>query len=231
MALGLAPGRRGWVTTPFTFFATAGAVARLGAVPRFADIEADTFNLDPRKAAAAMGPKTRAVLTVDLFGRVARTDGLREACAARGVPLLEDAAQSIGARAGADGARVGELPAAATLSFFPAKNLGGFGDGGMVVTQDAALAKQVRLLRVHGSERRYHHEVVGGNFRLDELQCALLRVKLPHLSRWAQLRQKVAARYRERLGDVRGIVLPPDDAGCVWNQFVIRVRAAGATPS
>jgi dTDP-4-amino-4,6-dideoxygalactose transaminase len=223
MALGIGRGDE-VVTTPFTFFATAGAVARLGAVPVFADIEPDTFNLDPKKAAAAISPRTRAVMTVDLFGRVARTEGLREACAAQGIPLLEDAAQSIGARAGAGGPAVGEGVRAATLSFFPAKNLGGLGDGGMVITHDLALAKTMRLLRVHGSERRYYHALVGGNFRLDELQCALLRVKLPHLQRWAELRRSVAARYRDRLADAPGgIRLPPEDAGCVWNQFVIRV--------
>jgi dTDP-4-amino-4,6-dideoxygalactose transaminase len=223
MALGIGPGDE-VVTTPFTFFATAGAIARTGARPVFADIEADTMNLDPRKAAAAIGPKTRAVMTVDLFGRVARTAGLAEACAAARIPLLEDAAQSIGARLGVEGPRVGKQARAATLSFFPAKNLGGFGDGGMVITDDPALAKTIRMLRVHGSERRYHHQMVGGNFRLDELQCALLRVKLPHLQRWADLRRAAADRYREALaGTPGGIVLPPADPGCVWNQFVIRV--------
>jgi dTDP-4-amino-4,6-dideoxygalactose transaminase len=222
MALGIRPGDE-VVTTPFTFFATAGAIARLGAVPVFADIESDTLNLDPRKAGALVGPRTRAVLTVHLFGRVARTEGLDEVCTQRGIPLLEDAAQAIGARLGADGPRVGKLGLAATLSFFPAKNLGCLGDGGMVLTDDAALAKAVRSLRVHGAERKYHHRVVGGNFRLDEIQCAFLRVKLPHLQRWTELRRSVADRYRRNLGDVAAVVLPPEDPGSVWNQFVIRV--------
>jgi dTDP-4-amino-4,6-dideoxygalactose transaminase len=224
MALGIGPGDE-VVTTPFTFFATAGTIARTGAVPVFADIEPDTFNLDPRKAAALVGPRTRAVMTVHLFGRVARSDGgLAEACASRGVPLLEDAAQSIGARQGTGGPRVGELGRAAALSFFPAKNLGCLGDGGMVLTNDAVLAKSLRTLRVHGGERRYLHERVGGNFRLDELQCALLRVKLPHLERWTALRRAAAGRYRANLADLPGgITPPPDDPGAVWNQFVIRV--------
>lgn len=166
-------------------------------------------------------------MTVHLFGRLARTEGLREACQRGSIPLLEDAAQSIGARVGAQGPRVGQLGRAATLSFFPAKNLGGLGDGGMVVTDDSALARSIRVLRVHGGERRYYHEVVGGNFRLDEIQTAFLRVLLPHLPRWTDLRREIAARYRANLGDLAArsaaLVLPPDDPGCVWNQFVVRV--------
>jgi dTDP-4-amino-4,6-dideoxygalactose transaminase len=223
MALDLRPGDE-VVTTPFTFFATAGAVARLGGRPVFADIDPDTLNLDPARAAAALGPRTRAVITVDLFGRVCRTDALLAACAARGLPVIEDAAQSIGARTGQDGARVGELPLAATLSFFPAKNLGALGDAGMLLTNDAALARRVRLLRTHGAETRYHHSEVGGNFRLDELQAALLRVKLPHLDRWTAGRRAAAGRYHQQLADrPGGIQLPPADPGCVWNQFVIQV--------
>ena len=140
MALGLRPGDE-VVTTPFTFFATAGAIARVGARPVFVDIEPDTLNLDPARAAAAVGPRTRAVMTVHLFGRLARTEGLAETCRRAGIPLLEDAAQSIGARAGSDGPRVGKLGQGTTLSFFPAKNLGCLGDGGMVITDDSALAR------------------------------------------------------------------------------------------
>ncbi len=223
MALRIGPGDE-VVTTPFTFFATAGAIARLGARPVFADIEPDTLNLDPDRAAAAIGPRTRAVMTVHLFGRLARTDGLAGACQRAGIPLLEDAAQSIGARVGRDGPRVGKLGLGTTLSFFPAKNLGCLGDGGMVVTDDAAVAQTIRKLRVHGGERRYYHEMVGGNFRLDEIQTAFLRVLLPHLPAWTDRRRAVAARYHRDLADLGdGIALPPEDAGCVWNQFVIRV--------
>jgi dTDP-4-amino-4,6-dideoxygalactose transaminase len=223
MALDLRPGDE-VVTTPFTFFATAGAVARLGGRPVFADVDPQTLNLDPARAAAALGPRTRAVITVDLFGRVAATDGLAQACTARGLPILEDAAQSIGACAGAGGARVGERALAATLSFFPAKNLGALGDAGMLLTNDAALARRVRLLRTHGAEQRYHHREVGGNFRLDELQAALLRVKRPHLDRWTAARRAAAARYAQQLADgPGGLQLPPADPGCVWNQFVVQV--------
>jgi dTDP-4-amino-4,6-dideoxygalactose transaminase len=224
MALGIGPGDE-VVTTPFTFFATAGAISRLGARPVFADIEPDTLNLDPARAAAAIGPRTRAVMTVHLFGRLARVDGLAEACRRAGIPLLEDAAQSVGARVGSGGARVGKLGLGTTLSFFPAKNLGCLGDGGMVLTDDSALAQTVRKLRVHGGERRYFHEVVGGNFRLDEIQTAFLRVLLPHLDRWTARRRAVADHYRRELADLGDLIaLPPEDAGCVWNQFVIRVR-------
>ena len=223
MALDIGPGHE-VVTSPFTFFATAGAVARLGARPVFADILPDTLDLDPERAIAALSERTRAVITVDLFGRVARCPGLAEACAARNIPIIEDAAQSIGARAGTDGPRVGEQARAAVLSFFPAKNLGALGDAGMLLTNDVGMAGRVRRLRVHGADRRYYHQEVGGNFRLDELQAALLRVKLPHLSRWTGLRRAAADRYRQRLSDrPGGIALPPPDAGCVWNQFVIRV--------
>jgi dTDP-4-amino-4,6-dideoxygalactose transaminase len=226
MALGVGAGDE-VVTTPFTFFATAGAIARLGARPRFVDIEPDSFNLDPARAAAAIGPRTRAVMTVHLFGRLARTEGLREACDRASIPLLEDAAQSIGAQVGADGPRVGKLGRAATLSFFPAKNLGCLGDGGMVITDDSALAQSIRVLRVHGGERRYYHDVVGGNFRLDEIQTAFLRVMLPHLPRWTEQRRQTAARYRANLGELASrsdaVALPPEDPGCVWNQFVVRV--------
>ena len=227
MALGVGPGDE-VVTTPFTFFATAGAIARLGARPVFVDVEPDTLNLDPARAAAAVGARTRAVMTVHLFGRMARTEGLAQACQGAGIPLLEDAAQSIGARSGAGGVRVGKLGRAATLSFFPAKNLGCLGDGGMVITDDTALAETIRMLRVHGGKSRYHHDLVGGNFRLDEIQTAFLRVMLPHLPRWTERRRAAAAMYRALLTELaekqQSISLPPDDAGCVWNQFVIQVR-------
>ena len=220
MAAGVGPGDE-VVTSPFSFFATAEAIARVGARPVFADIDPVTLNMDARQAVVAMGPRTKAVLVVHIFGRVAETDAIAAACAARGIPLFEDAAQAIGATA-PDGRPVGALGAAAALSFFPTKNLGGFGDGGAVLTDDDALAERIRRLRVHGADRKNHHVAVGGNFRLDELQAALLRVKLPHLVRWSALRKLVASRYRKGLAETP-VGLPPDDAGCVWNQFVIRV--------
>lgn len=223
MALGVGPGDE-VVTSPFSFFATAGVIVRLGARPVFADIDPATFNLDAGAAAARLGDRTRAVIPVHLFGRAAATAELEARCRARGVAVVEDAAQAIGAtrRDGDSVRRVGALGDAAALSFFPAKNLGGFGDAGMVLTGDAQLADRLRLVRAHGSRPKYHHLIVGGNFRLDELQAALLRVKLPHLPRWTDGRRRVAARYHERL---RGtpLALPPPDEGCVWNQFVVRV--------
>ena len=225
MAVGVGPGHE-VVTTPFSFFATAGAIARLGAVPRFADINPVTLNLDEAAAAARLGPRTRAVLTVHLFGRAAATRNLAAACAARGIPLLEDGAQAIGAADG-DGRTVGSMGLGAALSFFPSKNLGGFGDGGMVVTNDGAFANTIRLLRSHGARSKSDHIVVGGNFRLDELQAALLRVKVPHLAAWTAARRRLAALYHSALRDAgTPLVLPPPDPGCVWNQFVVRVPAA-----
>jgi dTDP-4-amino-4,6-dideoxygalactose transaminase len=223
MALGVGPGDD-VVTTPFSFIASAAVIARVGARPVFADIDAASLNLDPARAMARLSPRTRAVIAVDLFGRVAATGELAGACRERGIALVEDAAQAIGARAGSDGPRVAELARAAALSFFPAKNLGGLGDGGAVLTSDVDLGRRLRRLRVQGGARRHHHEALGGNFRLDELQAALLRVKLPHLPRWTESRRRVARAYRELLGDrPGGVELPPDDDGCVWNQFVIRV--------
>ena len=221
MAAGVGAGDE-VVTSPYSFFATVESIVRLGARPIFADIEPETMNLDAVAAATRVASRTKAVLVVHLFGRAAATGPLRAACSAAGIPLVEDAAQAIGA------SQVGAGWGAA-LSFFPSKNLGGFGDGGAVVTNDLALAAKVRALRNHGATKRLQHESVGGNFRLDELQAALLRVKLPHLSRWTAERRRLAALYRDRLAGLP-IGLPPADAGCVWNQFVIRVPAARRDP-
>jgi dTDP-4-amino-4,6-dideoxygalactose transaminase len=217
---GVGPGDE-VVTSPFSFFATAGAILRCGARPVFADVDAATFNLDPAAAIAKLGPRTKAVLVVHIFGRCLPTTALEHACATRGIALLEDAAQAIGA-VGPDGRRVGARTSGAALSFFPTKNLGGLGDGGAVLTDDASFAATMRRLRVHGADRKNHHVDVGGNFRLDALQAALLRVKLPRLSAWTAARRRAAARYRAGLRDT-GLGLPPDDPGCVWNQFVVRV--------
>jgi dTDP-4-amino-4,6-dideoxygalactose transaminase len=182
----------------------------------FADVDPVTLNLDAEQAAARIGPATKAVLIVHLFGRPAAVSGLTAAVERAGIPLLEDAAQAIAAPG------VGKLGRAAALSFFPSKNLGGFGDGGMVLTEDADFAARIRLLRNHGAADKLHHVAVGGNFRLDELQAALLAVELPHLPAWTEQRRQVAAAYRARLAGLP-IALPPDDAACVWNQFVVRV--------
>ncbi len=217
MAASVGPGDE-VVTTPYSFVATVESIVRLGARPVFADIDPGTMNIDPAAAVKRIGARSKAVLVVHLFGRAACAGPLRAACSAARIPLLEDGAQAIGA------SEVGGGWGAA-LSFFPSKNLGGFGDGGAVTTDDAALAAQVRALRNHGAAQKLQHERIGGNFRLDELQAALLRVKLPHLSRWTAERRGLAALYRERLAGLP-IGLPPPDAGCVWNQFVIRVPAA-----
>ena len=205
------------ITTAYSFIATAEAIIRVGARPVFADVEPETLNLDPRAVSQRFSARTKAVLAVHLFGRPAPLGPLGDACARAGVALLEDAAQAIGA-AGVGSGR------AATLSFFPAKNLGGFGDGGAVVTNDGALAEAIRQVRNHGAAEKARHDRLGGNFRLDELQAALLRVKLPHLPRWTSERRRLAALYDERLAGIP-VALPPPDASAVWNQFVIRVPA------
>jgi dTDP-4-amino-4,6-dideoxygalactose transaminase len=209
MALGVGPGDE-VVTTPFSFYATAGCIARLHARPVFADIDPASFNLDPVAAAAACGPRTKAVIPVHLFGRPAELPAVP-------VPVIEDAAQSIGA------APLGGL--AGCLSFFPSKNLGAFGDAGAVYADDDAFADKIRLLRTHGGRPKYVHHVVGGNFRLDTLQAAVLRVKLPHLRRWTEARRANAARYRRLFADARvpaELVVPADAPGHIYNQFVIR---------
>ncbi len=225
MALDVGPGDE-VVTTPFTFFATGGAVARVGARPVFVDIEPGSFNLDPQRVEDAIGPKTKAVIAVHLFGRSADMTALQAVGARHGVPIIEDAAQAIGAEW--EGQRVGGIGRVGCFSFFPAKNLGCFGDGGLVTTGDAGLAERMQRLRKHGGAKQYHHEEVGGNFRLDALQAAVLRVKLPELEGWTAQRQDNALGYQERFsgaGLLDGRVVLPD-AGpgrAVWNQYVIRI--------
>ena len=199
------------ITTTMSFFATAGAIARLGARPVFADIDPKTMNMDPRDALRRTTPRTRAFLPVHLFGRPAEVAAL----AATGLPIVEDAAQAL------DGAQVGKLGKLATLSFFPSKNLGAAGDAGMVLTDDGPLADRLRLLRAHGSHPKYVHAEVGGNFRLDTLQAAILRAKLPFLTGWNQRRRANMLRYRELLSGTP-LVLPDDVPGHVWHHFVVR---------
>lgn len=199
------------VTTPFSFFATVGCVARLGARPVFADIEPESFNLDPQAAASACGAKTRAIIPVHLFGQPAYLPAVS-------LPIVEDAAQAIGA------CKVAGI--ASCLSFFPSKNLGAFGDGGALLTDDESFADKVALLRAHGSKPKYVHHHVGGNFRLDALQAAILRVKLPQLSRWTARRRANADRYRRLFAATSGIPdelrLPADAPLHIYNQFSIR---------
>jgi dTDP-4-amino-4,6-dideoxygalactose transaminase len=220
MAAGVGPGDE-VLTSPFSFFATAEVIARVGARPVFADIDADTLNLNPEAAAARITASTKAVIAVHLFGRAARTGPLEAACASAGIPLFGDAAQAIGAF-DESGRPVGAVGRAAALSFFPTKNLGGCGDGGAILTNDEALAFRLRQLRVHGAAAKNHYVVVGGNFRLDELQAALLRVKLRHLPDWTTARRRLAVDYQQGLAETP-LTLPPADRGAVWNQYVVRV--------
>jgi dTDP-4-amino-4,6-dideoxygalactose transaminase len=213
------------ITTPFTFFATAGTIHNVGATPVFVDIEPDTFNIRPDAVAAARSARTKAVIPVDLFGQMAALE--RVAAAVPGLPIIEDAAQSIGARRKVDGAwrMAGELPTIGTFSFFPSKNLGGFGDGGMLVTQDEAIAERLKRLRVHGGAKQYFHDEVGYNSRLDALQAAVLSAKLPHLAGWSAKRRENAAYYDAAfadLADVRTPYVSPENES-IFNQYTIRV--------
>ena len=214
------------VTTPFTFFATAGTIHNVGATPVFADIEPDTFNLDPGLAEAAVTSRTKAIVPVDLFGQMAEIERFAELMPS--IPIVEDAAQSIGARRRIRGRTVmaGEAATIGTLSFFPTKNLGGYGDGGMMVTQDDALAARLRRLRVHGGAREYFHDEVGYNSRLDTLQAAVLLAKLPHLEGWSSKRREHARFYDEALAGVAG-VRPPvvrSENESIFNQYTLRAE-------
>lgn len=228
MALDVGPGNE-VVTTPFTFFATAGTIARTGARPVFVDIEPDSFNMDADAARAAVSGATRAFLPVHLFGRCMELDDLL-GTANSGPAVIEDAAQAIGA-SDARGRRAGSIGLAGCFSFFPTKNLGAFGDAGLVTSTDAAFADRVELLRVHGMRPKYHHAVIGGNFRLDALQAAVLRVKLRHLDTWSGQRRRNAARYRDLFAAARleeHVRLPQDTPGHIYNQFVIRAARRDA---
>lgn len=245
MALGIGPGDE-VITTPFTFFATAGCIARVGAKPVFVDIDPLTFNIDPPKIEEAITPRTKAIIPVHLYGQMAEMDEIMEIARRHALAVIEDAAQAIGAEY--KRRRAGSIGLAGCLSFFPSKNLGGFGDGGMVVTNDDALAEKVRLLRNHGMQPKYFYRMIGGNFRLDAIQAAVLRVKLKYLDSWSDARQRNAAEYR-RLFNQAGVcaefpsclihgcrsvcdlkpgqvVLPLEAQSRrhIYNQFIIRVK-------
>lgn len=232
LAWGIGPGDE-VIMPPYTFFATAGAVWRLGARPVFVDIRPDSYNIDPDLVEAAITPRTRALIPVHLYGQAADMDPLIALGRKHDLKVLEDAAQAIGA--GYKGRSASAIGDAAALSFYPSKNLGGFGDAGMVTTTDEPLAKQLTRLRVHGMEPKYHHQEVGYNARLDALQAAVLRVKLRHLPAWTAARRDAADRYRGlfdayRLADV--ITPPVERPGRfhVYNQYVIRVPEAARDP-
>lgn len=225
MALGVKPGDE-VITSPFTFFASAGVVARLNATPVFVDIESESFNLDPSKLEAAITPRTKAIQPVHLYGQVADMDPIREIATRRGIPILEDACQAVGATYG--GRPAGGLGTLAAFSFYPTKNLGAAGDAGAVTTDDDALAALVKSLRIHGSTVTYHHDHVGGNFRIDALQTVVLHAKLPRLTGWNEKRRAVAARYGELLAEparAGKITLPAELPGRrhVYHQYVVRV--------
>jgi dTDP-4-amino-4,6-dideoxygalactose transaminase len=214
------------ITTPFTFFATAGTIHNVGATPVFVDIEPDTFNISTAAIKAAVTSRTKAVIPVDLFGQMAPIEDIM--LAVKGMPVIEDAAQTIGARRQIDGEwrMAGEVATIGTFSFFPSKNLGGYGDGGMIVTQDDALAARLMRLRTHGSVRTYYHEEVGYNSRLDALQAAVLRAKLPHLAAWSAKRRENAAYYDAALADVPEVRTPYVDPSneSIYNQYTLRVE-------
>jgi dTDP-4-amino-4,6-dideoxygalactose transaminase len=225
MALGIGPGDE-VVTTTYSFFATAGSIVRVGARPVLVDIDPATFNIDCDAVRRAITARTRAIMPVHLYGQCVDMDALAAIAAEAGVPVIEDAAQAIGATFRGRGA--GAIGTMGCFSFFPSKNLGAFGDGGLVTTSDEALAATLRLLRNHGAEQQYYHRVVGGNFRLDALQAAVLRVKAPHLAGWTAARRRNAARYRALFAEagLDGRVRLPIEAPNrthIYNQFVVRV--------
>jgi dTDP-4-amino-4,6-dideoxygalactose transaminase len=246
MAIDLKPGDE-VITTPYTFFATAGAISRLGGKPVFVDIDPLTYNIDPNKIEAAITPRTRAIMPVHLYGQMADMNPMMEIAQRHKLIVIEDAAQAIGSEY--EGRRAGSIGDFGCFSFFPSKNLGGFGDGGLVTAQDSELADRIKLLRNHGYRPKYYNKVIGGNFRLDAIQAAVLRVKLKYLDEWTAGRQRNAARYRDMFdkakltiapelfkpsqgnstaasesSELRGVVLPFEAANVrhIYNQFVIR---------
>ncbi|MFP4226971.1 MAG: DegT/DnrJ/EryC1/StrS family aminotransferase [Desulfobacterales bacterium] len=220
------------LTTPYTFFATAGSIRRLGAIPVFADIEADTYNIDPHALESVltkMPPEekqtVKAIMPVHLYGQCAEMTPILEIAGSLGLSVIEDAAQAIGSEY--QGKRAGALGDFGCFSFFPSKNLGGFGDGGIVITQSADLYDRLKILRVHGGHPKYYHQVIGGNFRLDALQAAIVSIKLSYLDQWTRARQENAEKYRSLfkaagLEAVIGLPVKKQDRH-IYNQFVIRV--------
>ncbi len=219
-ALGIAPGDE-VVTSPFSFFATAEAISLIGATPVFADIEAEGFNLDPQSVASVITERTRALLPVHLFGRPAAMKQINQLADRHGLQVLEDCAQSFGARL--DGAATGSLANAGAFSFYPTKNLGGVGDGGLLTTDSQAVAETARMLRNHGERSRYNNEMLGYNSRLDAIQAALLRVKLGHIETANEGRRQAAVRYEEMLAELPGVLAPRVIPGHVFHQYTIRI--------
>lgn len=223
-ALGIGPGDE-VITTPFTFVATAEAIAVAGAAPVFADINPDTFNIDPSAVEAAITPRTKAIIPVHLFGQSADMQALQAIADAHNLKIFEDVAQAVGGTY--NGQMLGSIGHAGGFSFFPSKNLGAFGDAGLITTNDDDVAAQARMLRAHGSKRKYYNELHGYNSRLDAIQAAMLRVKLPHLDDWNTRRQQVAAIYNRELESAAGIVSPLSirESGHVYHQYTVRITA------
>jgi len=239
-AFGIGPGDE-VITTPFSFFATAESISLVGATPVFADVEAETFNLDPKEVATKITDRTKAIVPVHLFGRPAAMTRILEIAQAHSLYVLEDAAQAFGARYSGqcehcEGDRcdanlrakitdgyVGSLGDAGAFSFFPTKNLGAYGDGGLIVTNDDRIAEVARMLRVHGSKGRYQNEILGYNSRLDALQAAILRAKLPYVAQWNQRRRQIAQLYNDRLAGLPGLTTPEVAPGHVFHQYTLRV--------
>jgi dTDP-4-amino-4,6-dideoxygalactose transaminase len=224
LALDIRPGDE-VITTPFSFFATASTIARIGAKPVFVDIEPDSYNLDPAKIEAAITPRTKAIMPVHLYGQMAEMDAIMDIAKQHNLSVIEDAAQAIGAEY--KGRRAGSIGDFGSFSFYPSKNLGGIGDAGMLVTNDEKLATRAKSLRNHGSNVRYYHQELGGNFRLDAIQAAALRVKLKHLDEWTAARQHNAELYRTLCSATSGassVSLPVEQPNRrhIYNQFVIR---------
>ncbi|MEE8193334.1 MAG: DegT/DnrJ/EryC1/StrS family aminotransferase [Gemmatimonadales bacterium] len=215
------------VTTPFTFFATAGAIHNAGGTPVFVDIDPATFNFDLEQVAAAITPRTRAIVPVHIFGQMADMEGVMALAAQHDLAVIEDAAQAIGARRKIDGTwrLAGELGTTGAFSFFPSKNLGGWGDGGMIVTQDEALAERLRKLRTHGGAKQYYHDEIGINSRLDTIQAAVLLRKLVRLEKWSAARRERAGHYTAAFGDVDDVTSPVTDPANehIYHQYTIRV--------
>ncbi len=236
MALDLGPGDE-VVTTAFSFFATAGTIARTGAKPVFIDIDPVSYNLDPKALERAITPKTKCIVPVHLYGQTADMDPILAVAKAHNIAVVEDAAQAIGARY-LGGRQAGTMGQLGCLSFFPTKNLGAAGDAGMVLTNDPALAEKVRMLRVHGSQPKYYHKLVGGNFRIDSMQAAILNVKLPRLDRWTEMRRTNAARYASLFekADLGSLVSLPKAVWSgkglvhdhIYHQFVLRAERRDA---
>lgn len=223
MSLGIGPGDE-VITSPYTFFATAGSIWRVGAKPVFVDIDPRTFNIDATKIRAAVTPRTKAIMPVYLFGQTADMDAIMAIASEHKLFVIEDAAQALGATY--KGKPAGSIGTVGCYSFFPSKNLGGAGDGGAIVTNDPQLAERITVFRNHGSKPKYFHKFVGGNFRLDTIQAAYLRIKLPHLNAWSVKRQQNAALYDRLLADCKQITRPlvlPGNGG-IYNQYCIRAQ-------